>query len=291
MFEVTYLYHAKDENGKYNTEETKVLTKKVGQAYEEVSYDQLASVIIGQLARRDIWIVDVKIYEYTKKEITFKEATDGSGIVIKNKKYVLNGSVEALPTVIDLVEPNVGTALAPVQPINPKPQNLANIVQSKPIMFVTFEPNIQDEIEVKKHKLTKGKRYAVYNMVETKVGMTSIQKYTIKDDLNRDIKIDEKYFTVVGKGLYGDKELGFSTPVDGGPKLSYSDAYISDSRPVQRQAVQRQKPAQYANIPFEGESIDHLLDDKIDLEEIIINISGKDILISRYSISSSSLSC
>lgn len=255
MFEVTYLYHAKDENGKYNTEETKTLTKKVGQAYEEISYDQLASLIIGQLARRDIWIIDVKIYEYTKKEITFKEATDGSGIVIKNKKYVLNGSVETLPTVIDL-EPSTSTALAPVQSINPKPQNLASI-QSKPIMFVTFEPNIQDEIEVKKHKLTKGKRYAVYNMVETKIGMSSVQKYTIKDDLNRDIKIDEKYFTVVGKGLFADKELGFSAPVDGGPKLSYSGSYISNSAPV------RQKPAQYANVPFEGESIDHLLDDKM----------------------------
>ncbi len=252
MFEVTYFYHAKNEDGKYDTTETKTITKKIGQAFEEVSHDSLASVIIGQLARRDIWIVDVKIYEYTKKEITFKESSDGNGIIIKNRKYTLNTTSGAL-AVSEESSPQTNLVAQNVQNIVPK-QNLA-VNPNKPIMFVTFDPEIVHVNEIKSFKLTKGKQYAVFKMEEVKVGGMTIQKYTIKDDLNRNISIDEKYFTVVGKGLIGDKELGFSEPVDKGPKLSYSGAYIADHT--------IRKPEKYAHIPLEGEdaNYDHLLKD------------------------------
>lgn len=251
MFEVTYFYHAKDENGKYDTSETKTITKKIGQAFEEVSHDSLASVIIGQLARRDIWIVDVKIYEYTKKEITFKESSDGNGIVIKNRKYTLNTISGALA--VSEETPAVQTNMVVQNTSTTPKQNLA-VSHNRPIMFVTFDPEIIHVNEIKNFKLTKGKQYAVFKMEEVKAGGMTIQKYSINDDLNRLISIDEKYFTVVGKGLLGDKELGFSEPVNSGrPKLSYSGSYINNQ--------QVQKPAKYANIPLEGEdeNYDHLL--------------------------------
>lgn len=40
---------------------------------------------MAQLARRNILITDVEIYEFTKKKLSFKEADDG--ILIKNKKF------------------------------------------------------------------------------------------------------------------------------------------------------------------------------------------------------------
>ena len=85
-YEVVYFFHPRDEEGNYQKNETKELKKKVGDAFEDVPLEKLASVVMSQLARRDIWVFDVKIQELVKKEISFKE-TKG-GIVIKNKKFL-----------------------------------------------------------------------------------------------------------------------------------------------------------------------------------------------------------
>lgn len=262
MFEVIYHYHVRNEDGKYNTEESKTMTKKIGQAYEETPYEQAASVIIGQLARRDIWITDVEVFEYTKKKITFKETTDGSGIILKNKKYSLSNGT-ALTTEVIETEPaprveTLGQMIVQSHPTNQvavnHPVAPPSLADQKRILFhVTFDPNIQHENEVKKHKLTKGKKYPVHKTTESG-GMGGGQKYSISDDLNRMITLDEKYFTVVGRGLVGDNELGFSKTVAGGGevKLSYGNAYIDKVPDIRKQ--------QYANVPIDDGQYDHLLE-------------------------------
>ena len=84
MFEIKYFYKESAEPGFYKDE---ILTKtlKVGRFGEDISLEILAGKIMAQLARRNILIVDIEIYEYAKKKIKYKE-TD-SGIIIKNKKF------------------------------------------------------------------------------------------------------------------------------------------------------------------------------------------------------------
>ena len=83
-YEVKYHYHDKTESG-YDTDDDKTFTKRVGKSFEDTSLDAVASAIIRQLARRDVWVVNVEIVEFVKKEISFRESK--GGIVIKNRKF------------------------------------------------------------------------------------------------------------------------------------------------------------------------------------------------------------
>lgn len=87
-FGVEYFYYERMEDGNYNKEQLKSMKRKVGEPLDDTPLDTLASKVLAQLARRDIWIYDIKIYEYKKQEITFKE-TKG-GIILKNKKFTLD---------------------------------------------------------------------------------------------------------------------------------------------------------------------------------------------------------
>jgi hypothetical protein len=84
-YEVKYQYHAKDENGEYNTDETKEGSIKVGTPYEDLPLDNLAGKVMSLLARRNILVTEIETYEYTKKKISFSE--EENGIKIKNKKF------------------------------------------------------------------------------------------------------------------------------------------------------------------------------------------------------------
>ena len=102
-FECCYYYHEKVD-GDYNREETKTFRKKVGDPFDEVPLEKLAASIIAQMARRDIWIVNVEIFELSKKQVSFKESK--GGIVIKNKKFSFDGSEDAaFVTVEPVCEP------------------------------------------------------------------------------------------------------------------------------------------------------------------------------------------
>ena len=70
-FEVCYSFHDRI-NGEYNKEEVKTFKKKVGDPFDEISLEKLASSIISQLARRDIWIIALDVYELSKKKVAFK---------------------------------------------------------------------------------------------------------------------------------------------------------------------------------------------------------------------------
>ena len=85
-FEILFYFHPKQEDGKYNTEETQTFSKTIGRRKtEDVPLERVAAAIMGEMARRDILIAKVELFEFAKREIAFKE-TKG-GFVIKNRKF------------------------------------------------------------------------------------------------------------------------------------------------------------------------------------------------------------
>ena len=103
-YEIQFKYFKKKSEGfGYDTEgEPEVMKVAVGKQWDDVDLDEVAKSVFGQMAKRNILIVDAEIYEYTKKKVSFKMKDDG--ISIKNRKfsYDITGAIksesdEALP--------------------------------------------------------------------------------------------------------------------------------------------------------------------------------------------------
>ena len=208
-YEICYMYHERLPDGKYNVEEKKELKKKVGSALEEVPLEQLAAVVMSQLARRDIWVVDVELFEIAKKKISFKESTDGSGVIIKNKKFGLDRTGANLITtdVEDVVAAPSG--LQPHEIIGtPRPQIMVqsgNKPTSQRIRaWMAFDPGPRLP-EATKMKFTIGKKYPIYQM-DPHPKLLAQQLYTTIDDTGTRKTIDDDFFVPIIK-LVGDGEI------------------------------------------------------------------------------------
>jgi len=231
-FEVIYKYHEKDDSGNYNKEVVNEMKKKVGTAYEDLPLEKLASVIMSQLARRDIWILpDVEIYEYKKTKISFRE-TKG-GIVIKNKKFeldtdsniVVHEFTEGQPANAPINYTN--GAMVPAQP----PNNKINIAgpTGRPIKWVALDPDERNLGRVKGSGLAflPNKRYPVF-MEAPDPKSFGRMIYTMLDENKREVTIFDDYF------LNADQKMvqGFNSTVDrdAEPKLSFGE-YEKDTMP------------------------------------------------------------
>jgi hypothetical protein len=223
-YEVLYKYHQRNDAG-YNKEEVKELKEKVGEPFEETTLEKLASVIIAQLARRDIWVFDVEISEYKKQKISFRE-TKG-GIVIKNRKFILNGA-NIVSQEIEEAKP-VSNAMVPV----PQNINLAQPLNSgRPVKWVILDPDERNVGLVKAAGLafTPDKRYPVFSEIPhpSKFG---IMVYTMQDDRNREVSVHDEYFLPADQIL----QRGFSVSIDkgsgGNPKLSFGNKMEEPAMP------------------------------------------------------------
>lgn len=192
-YEVVYEYHDRTDEG-YNKEELKDFKKKIGDAWEDVPLEKVAVAIMSQLARRDIWVVNVKVVQLIKKPISFKE-TKG-GIVINNKKFIFDSSnmvsvvsEEAPEPTFDLEQPHMSTIQSkPNLPANKI--NLAPPIKKKPVLM-TFSPEERDYVDLsRKYKLTLDKNYEITKREDGVMG----QIYHLKDDSGKDIKLSEVYF-------------------------------------------------------------------------------------------------
>lgn len=196
-YEIIYHFHERLETG-YDKSVSKELKKKVGEPFEEVSLEKLAASVMGQLARRDIWVTDVEIYEYSKKKISFRETT--GGIVIKNKKFTADGAVEIVGQELQVVE----------QPqIHPKKQAFhSNGRSNRPIRWVLFAPSEMKTVKEKQLRFTVEKKYPVFreDLHPSGVGMVL---HTV-DDLGRDQMVLDEYFIPVDQSLVMGRELGFN---------------------------------------------------------------------------------
>lgn len=222
-FEVVYRYHEELDDGGYNKEEVKEMSRKIGDPFEDISLETLAQKIMAQMARRDIWVLpDVDIYELKKQKVNFKQCK--GGVVIKNKKFLLdseNNSIicqdipEAPPgqqNLLALVPQN--GALAPHNnlPMHAQQSN----VGKRPLKFVVVDDSgaIQDGngdripvvMAIKRAGLQfrGGIRYPVFQEMDDprdkrvdKYGHPSLDRkkvYMMWDDSKRDVMVSQDYF-------------------------------------------------------------------------------------------------
>ena len=93
------IFHYKEEekspqNGDRSySEEEKIKKIKVGNLEDDTPIEAVAGKIFAQLARRNILVIDVEIYEFTKKKLNYKETDDG--FLIKNKKFRFDDGVSS----------------------------------------------------------------------------------------------------------------------------------------------------------------------------------------------------
>ncbi len=265
-FEVTYRYHERLEEGGYDKAETKELKRKVGDPFEDVQLEKLASLIMGQLARRDIWVTDVEIYELKKQKVSFRE-TKG-GIIVKNKKFILDAENNNITCQdiqeVPVVPPQQQMALVPqngvVAPHNALALNQQQASGPKrPIKFVVVDDTgaIQDGngdrvpviMAIKRAGLQfrPGQRYPVYQELDDprdkrvdKFGHPTLDRkkvYMMWDDAKRDVMVSQDYFVPADIRLersiaddpwdVGGKTAGGT----GGPKLMFESEDESAGMP------------------------------------------------------------
>lgn len=199
------IFHYKestDKPGMYS-EEVKNKTYKVGKVTEDINLDVVAGKIMSQLARRNILIVDVEIYEYAKKKLNYRETVDG--IVIKNKKFSFDSG--AIATTEDFAEdqdfkplPSPSKDLADQScPLANSNKNLANIARKRAIRHEIYEPEPLAEFKAKQKglKFTSGKKYPIYS--ESSIGSMVVYKTT--DDTGKEVDVSSEYFIAVGAGI------------------------------------------------------------------------------------------
>lgn len=201
-YEIIFHYkEVSDKPGVY-LDEVKTKTCKVGKATEDVAMDVLAGKVMSQLARRNILIVDVEIYEFAKKKIGYRESADG--IVIKNKKFSFDtGAV----TVTDEFE-SESEAEEDFKPIPSTskeianrscPLNAKNLAPKRAIRQEIYDPDpvALHKAKQKGLKFTPGRKYPIFS--EESLGSTLV--YTSRDDSGKEVKVNAEYFVAIGSGL------------------------------------------------------------------------------------------
>ena len=265
-FEVTYQYHDRLEDGGYDKSVIKELKRKVGDPFEEVPLEKLASLVMGQLARRDIWVTDVEILELKRQKVNCRE-TKG-GIIIKNKKFVLDAEnnnitcqdlpeVSAQPTSNALVPMQQATA-AGIHPHNNLPLAVQQQNMSKrPIKFVLVDSEgvvldgsgdrmpVPAAIKRAGLALRPNQRYAVFQEMDDprdkrvdKFGHPTLDRkkvYLMVDDNKREVVVSQDYF--VNAEIRLEKSLAddpWDTKPGGGggnPRLMYEQEDASAAMP------------------------------------------------------------
>lgn len=231
-FSVSYKYYERLPNGDYNREELKDMKRKVGDPLDDTTLEELASKILAQMARRDIWVQDVEIFEYEKKKITFKE-TPG-GIVLKNKKFNLDTISHCLEaSEITTTQVQKVAQLNPGSPIQQKKNGEAIVVPEElqgqvPIRIEIYDPE-PDMLKagMVKGKFTIGRKYPIFSETrdprEATFGKELPILYITIDDLGRRMPAPSVVFRPEGRGLIGGD---FS---NGNALASKGDGLIWDS--------------------------------------------------------------
>lgn len=224
---VEYKYNQEITKGEYNREEVLSGSIKVGSPYEDIPLEVLAGKVMALMARRNILVFDVEVYEIAKKSLTFKELDDS--IVIKNKKFRFDDGPPVSGIDTDSGDVGLNEALKMLQKLNDEqPQLLAllkkqqnngvvNIAPTanlpavvvptalpsalagkRPLRQEVFDPEPwiveSNHGNVKSMKFTKGKRYPIF---QERLGDPLGVLYTTVDDDNRERTVLDKYFVGV----------------------------------------------------------------------------------------------
>jgi len=228
-FEIIFHYHERKEDGKYNTEEKKSFTKNVGKKGDDSPLDKAANIILSQLARRDIWVIDVEAFEIVRKSVSFRE-TKG-GIVLKNRKYSLDhGHLEGEDLPETPVVP-IRTTASPAP--TPLPQRQPKTTPSGLVMAPTppqiFRPSRETKPEdIKQYKLSVGKKYNVLDekLQNTSEGPTYV--YVVINDEGKGVAVPCAHFDTEPVGLNQANSIGAD------PRLSFSNESMSNIPTLRR---------------------------------------------------------
>lgn len=205
-YEVVFSYkESAGKPGEY-ADEVKKKTCRIGKATEDIPLESLAGKIMSQLARRNILIVDVEIFEYAKKKVGYRESSDG--IVLKNKKFSFASGAVVETDGFD--EEGEEEEFKPIPSPSKElaarscPVSRANTASKRPIRHEIYEPEPLSDFKAKQKglKFTMGKRYPIYS--ESSLGTTILYKTT--DDAGREVEVSSEYFMAVGSGLSMEEE-------------------------------------------------------------------------------------
>lgn len=239
-FEVKLIYHERTEDG-FDKSQTKETVKRIGSAYEDVPAEKLAGAIMSQLVRRDIWVVDVEVYEYAKKQIAFKESK--GGVVIKGKKYAFDGAA-VVATDEPEQEPQQQQQASHSQPLavrntvqaypvgpDAPPQANINLADQmyfknrKPLRNEIYNPDQMVAALARQRRLpfTLGKSYPIYE--ERLVG-TEVSYITI-NDLGQKAVLNHRHFVVPQKLARGFEGESVTSDIS----LDYGNTYENAAMP------------------------------------------------------------
>ncbi len=230
-YEVVYHYHERTQDGKWDMESRKTTKKKIGSLTEDLPLEKLAAIITTQLAKRDKLVVDVEVYEFVRKPVTFKEASDGNGIILKGKRFT-SGDIEG-SLIVEEVEEETPSSQA-IVPLAKTPVPSS----SKPVKrWQYFDPGEVLLVEARRRGLnfSVGKRYPVYDEIQIPGDGPG---FLIGDDQGKQVRASDKYFVATNPaarvGFEPDRESG-----RGRDRLLYMDDETPDDMPVLRPNVAR----------------------------------------------------
>ena len=238
MYEIIFKYHELGEDGTFNKEETKEKKVKIGALDDEVPLEQVAGKIIAQLARKKIDVVEVKIFEYTKKELNFKEIDDGfkigkrkfsfedGALITADKEEELDTSEQLLaliknnpqllaqlnqqPGKMSIAVPNqaqiqtFGQQTQPSKPVLLSNQN--NVPQRYEVFDPVAAPDYPACMEMMKKKgwkFTTGKSYPIFQEKPASNMPLDGMLYSTVDDAGVRCNIKGFYFVPQTRGLTG----------------------------------------------------------------------------------------
>jgi hypothetical protein len=238
-YEVVFKYYDIKDDGSFCHDSPQEIKKKFGNIETEYPLDKLMSNITGYLARRDIYVFDVDVYEFTRKKIPFKITKNG--LVLKNQKVSYDDMLENTvliaekPQVINQVENNQNQKTTVVNQNKNRFENLADKIiknkNKKPNRFVVFSPPLNVDKSKFNFKFSKNKKYPVFSerYAENGIGMI----LSMIDDAGNDVEVHDEYFVPFGNNLEYTDEMNLSKK-DGNFDLLNWQGDGNDTPPVLR---------------------------------------------------------
>jgi hypothetical protein len=208
MFEIEFKYYKQKEDLDYNKDEPLIFKNKFGKVDEDYPREKLAKYILTQLARRDIFIFDVEIYEYTKKKVNFKLSKNGFSI--SGNKFNNSDLAEDCHFEDDVPNepqniPQIPIKSRPINLIESKPKIDQDVRSKKIIRKVAFVPPLRMDKSKFPYKFTVNKTYPIYS---ERYNMNGIGMFvTTVDDANNVVEVIDEYFVPSNSSLEFENEM------------------------------------------------------------------------------------
>ena len=197
-YEIVLFYKSEIEKGVYE-EEVQTKKIKIGTLEDDLGLEAVAGRIFAQFARRNILVIDVEVWEFTKKKLSFREAEDG--FVIKNRKFKFDGGAAIIAE-----ETPSEAEQAPIQPQpQPQPQQSRN---QRILRYEVYDPapELIPLAQQNGLKFTPKNRYPIFGE-KTGQGRYDGMIYSTRNDLGHDCNISDRYFVGPQVRLEGEGQF------------------------------------------------------------------------------------